>query len=222
MSEDVPFTEEELHDLYMWAQKKNIARDFSDGCCVAEILHHYFPKLVELHNYVPAMGRARKIANWETLNARVLSKLYFSVPRDEIEDLTAAVPGAIERFLRALRIKISQIKAHQEALQKMPEHLHPDLHPEPSPRHAPKTAPEKPRASSRSSATTTQHRDPVSVTTDSSAAAIGELLLDERGRTIVELKETVSILTEKIMKLEELVRIKDEKLSQYRSRFGKV
>jgi hypothetical protein len=73
--------EDELQGLYTWVDeiplsrpKRNIARDFSDGgereavilwlhvhvlrlptllCAVlmAEVVHHYFPKLVELHNY---------------------------------------------------------------------------------------------------------------------------------------------------------------------------
>ena len=56
MLEDV--TEEELSELYAWVDtiplskpKKSIARDFADGVCVAEIVHHYFPRLVHLHNY---------------------------------------------------------------------------------------------------------------------------------------------------------------------------
>ena len=56
MLEDV--TEEELSELYAWVDtiplskpKKSIARDFADGVCVAEIIHHYFPRLVQLHNY---------------------------------------------------------------------------------------------------------------------------------------------------------------------------
>jgi CH-like domain in sperm protein len=51
-------TEEELSELYAWVDsvplsrpKKSIARDFSDAVLVAEIVHHYFPRLVELHNY---------------------------------------------------------------------------------------------------------------------------------------------------------------------------
>jgi len=51
-------TEEELSELYAWVDsvplsrlKKSIARDFSDAVCIAEIVHHYFPRIVELHNY---------------------------------------------------------------------------------------------------------------------------------------------------------------------------
>jgi len=59
---DAPaLSEEELNSIYAWVDeiplsrpKKNITRDFSDGVMVAEIIHNYYPKLVELHNYVLA------------------------------------------------------------------------------------------------------------------------------------------------------------------------
>lgn len=299
MSEDrIPFTEEDLHDLYLWVDsipisrpKKNIARDFSDGCSVAEILHHFFPKMVEMHNYVPSMARARKMANWETLNTRVLGKLYFTVPRDEMEDLVAAVPGAIERFLRALRIKISQIKAHQEAiLQQSSFSVQPKReHSDPSPKSSltivkSKQAPSGRAAPSwRSAHSSRGHADVVGLPrtaavegnsradrldvrsvqsqshgsrlvrneydpddgddgsnaethakksqggnqhqrkkSSNASLSYGEQLLDEKGRTIIELKETVSILSEKVMKLEELLHIKDQKLSQYRQKYGRL
>ena len=49
--------DEELQRIYQWVDevplsrpKRNIARDFADGVLVAEIVSHYFPRLVELHN----------------------------------------------------------------------------------------------------------------------------------------------------------------------------
>ncbi|KAJ1484771.1 hypothetical protein T484DRAFT_1795922 [Baffinella frigidus] len=45
--------EDEVEDLYAWVDsvplsrpKRNIARDFSDGVLMAEILSHFYPKLV--------------------------------------------------------------------------------------------------------------------------------------------------------------------------------
>lgn len=67
--------EEEIMLLYQWVdeiplsrQKKNITRDFSDGVLMAEICHHFFPKLVQLHNYSSASSTAQKLYNWNTLN----------------------------------------------------------------------------------------------------------------------------------------------------------
>lgn len=70
-------TEEELQELYAWIdeipltrQKKNITRDFSDGVLVAEVVHHFLPKLVDLHNYSPANAVQQKVTNWRTFNGQ--------------------------------------------------------------------------------------------------------------------------------------------------------
>ncbi len=69
--------EEELQELYAWIdniplsrQKKNITRDFSDGVLTAEVVHHFIPRLVELHNYSPANATQQKVDNWKTLNSK--------------------------------------------------------------------------------------------------------------------------------------------------------
>jgi len=75
-------TEEDLQTVYNWVDsiplsrpKRNIARDFSDGCLVAEVVKHYIPKLVELHNYSAAHSQSQKMYNWNTLNLKVFKKL---------------------------------------------------------------------------------------------------------------------------------------------------
>lgn len=40
---------------------------------LAEIISHYFPKLVELHNYVATTSAAAKLSNWNTLNSTSLA-----------------------------------------------------------------------------------------------------------------------------------------------------
>jgi hypothetical protein len=35
---------------------------------VAEIIAHYYPKFVELHNYISTGSLETKLANWKTLN----------------------------------------------------------------------------------------------------------------------------------------------------------
>ena len=51
-------TEDDLQAIYNWVDeiplsrpKRNIARDFSDGVLLAEIVKHHQPKLVDMHNY---------------------------------------------------------------------------------------------------------------------------------------------------------------------------
>ncbi len=63
--------DEALQRIYQWVDeiplarpKRNISRDFADGVLMAEMVAHYFPKLVEMHNYPPANSYAQKMYNW--------------------------------------------------------------------------------------------------------------------------------------------------------------
>lgn len=69
-------TEDELNIVYNWVDeiplsrpKKNISRDFADGVLMAEIVAHFLPKLVEVHNYSAAHSLSMKATNWDTLNS---------------------------------------------------------------------------------------------------------------------------------------------------------
>jgi hypothetical protein len=265
MSSSIPLTEEDLHDLYVWVDeiplskpKRNIARDFSDGVCVAEILKHYFPKLVEIHNFPPTNSSKQKIANWDTINGRVLRKLHFEVPAAEIQDIVAAVPGAIERFLRALRTKITQIKNIQE--QKMMTHgddeddgLYGGHHAAaayrpPSSSSAVAVTAARPHAFSHAAAPTNTAGASRAAAAPSSASGRGPVrppppparhdahsnntdipsstqglrkLLEEKDLTILELRESIALLTDKVGRMEELMRVKDEKIARYKQQLGR-
>ncbi|XP_011443091.2 sperm flagellar protein 1 isoform X3 [Magallana gigas] len=121
------FDDAELEELYNWVDsipltrpKKNIARDFSDGVLVAEIIQYKFPTLVELHNYSPASATDKKLLNWAVLNRKVLSKLNFSLSDEVIREVIAAKPGVIEKVLLMLRLKLE--RAEWE-LTKQPQHV---------------------------------------------------------------------------------------------------
>lgn len=241
----IPLTEEDLHDLYLWVDeiplsrpKRNIARDFSDGVCVAEAVKYYFPKLVELHNYQSAHSVQGKIANWETLNTRVFRKLFFEVPAEEIRDITAAVPGAVERFLRALRIKIEQIQMRQQQRGASPQQQQQSSSAavRGGASGRPVSAAAAPREQQQA-ATGVSPRSRVSPQRPSSAASpqhqqqqqqsrsaaqsqhnlqqeVYELrdILREKDHTIQQLQEAVALLTEKTAQLEELVYAKDDEV----------
>ncbi|GAB1860102.1 Sperm flagellar protein 1 [Camponotus japonicus] len=85
---------------------RNLTRDFSDAVLVAEILKVYYPRYVELHNYVPASNLNTKKENWNTLNRKVLAKIDMKLSKDAIHNLASASQGTIEKFLLELRIKI--------------------------------------------------------------------------------------------------------------------
>ncbi|XP_030048412.1 sperm flagellar protein 1 [Microcaecilia unicolor] len=111
----VEFGEENLQELYTWVDtiplsrpKRNITRDFSDGVLTAEVVKYYFPRLVEMHNYIPANSMQQKLSNWTTLNRKVLNKLNFSVPEDVMRKIVQCSPGVVELVLNTLRHKIEE------------------------------------------------------------------------------------------------------------------
>ena len=92
--------------IYEWVDqiqlsrsKKNIARDFSDAVLLAEIIKHYLPRLVELHNYPDANSAKLKLVNWETLNKKVLKKIGIKMTKAEINDIVSYKQFAIENLL---------------------------------------------------------------------------------------------------------------------------
>lgn len=75
-------TDDQLQRLYTWVDeiplsrpKRNISRDFADGVLCAEVVAHYFPRLVEIHNYPAANSTQQKLYNWNTLNRCFCSRL---------------------------------------------------------------------------------------------------------------------------------------------------
>lgn len=85
--------------------KKNIHRDFSDAIMMAELISHFNPKLVELHNYPPANALNKKINNWNTLHLKSLKKLGISLTKQQIEDIANSIPGAVEEVLYQVFVK---------------------------------------------------------------------------------------------------------------------
>ena len=78
MQQVEPLTEDELNEVYNWVDeiplsrpKKNISRDFSDGVLMAEIIHYYMPRAIDIHNYSQSHSTPGKLYNWETLNSNI-------------------------------------------------------------------------------------------------------------------------------------------------------
>lgn len=110
--------DEQLHRLYAWIDeiplsrpKRNISRDFSDGVLLAEVVKHYFPRMVDVHNYPPANSSHQKLYNWTTLNSKVLRKLGFTLSKDEIEEVIQSKPGAVEKVIHTLQMKMAKYKS---------------------------------------------------------------------------------------------------------------
>ncbi|TNN14248.1 Sperm flagellar protein [Schistosoma japonicum] len=105
-----------LQDLYIWVDKiplsrikRNIARDFSDGVLMAEVMKYFFPKYVDVHNFPTCNSVESKRKNWQLLNWKVFKKLNFELSDDVIESLSIAKPGTIEKVLLLLRSRIERM-----------------------------------------------------------------------------------------------------------------
>lgn len=69
---------------------------------MAEIIHNFYPKIVEMHNYPSGNSYKVKLANWQTLKSisllnldKVLGKLGIYLTEDDCSRLANATPMAI-------------------------------------------------------------------------------------------------------------------------------
>lgn len=92
--------------------RRNLGRDFSDGVLVAELIHHFCPRLVELPQYRTCNATAGKIDNWNTLNRNALKKLGLQLTRAEIIAVTGQKLPALEKIFMMLHEKISEVSFH--------------------------------------------------------------------------------------------------------------
>ena len=115
-------SDDDLLTLYEWIdsiplsrEKKNIARDFCDGVLMAEIMKHYYPKMVDIYNYPEANSTQLKLTNWNTLCLKVFRKIGFSLSKNELENVVNSKPKAIETILWRLYNKLISIgKIHKK------------------------------------------------------------------------------------------------------------
>mmetsp|Transcript_11626 Transcript_11626/g.18627 ORF Transcript_11626/g.18627 Transcript_11626/m.18627 type:complete len:210 (+) Transcript_11626:43-672(+) len=198
----------DFQDVYCWIDeiplsrpKKNIARDFSDAVLLSEVVHHFFPAKVDLHNYISTNAMSKKTVNWNTLNRKVLRKLFkFEIPSDEIRKIVTCQKGAIERCLQGLKAKIEAKKRSTEQKVSRPK----------------KSVREQKGTSGARIAASTQPRMAMQGGAGGRAQVFpnAQSLLDEKDNTIEDLRETVAILQMKVQKLEQLLRLKDKKIEQ--------
>ncbi|KAJ7326605.1 hypothetical protein JRQ81_016364 [Phrynocephalus forsythii] len=217
--------EETLNDLYSWVDaiplsrpKRNIARDFSDGVLVAEVVKFYFPKMVEMHSYAPANSTQQKLSNWGHLNRKVLSKLNFSVPEDVVRKIAQCTPGVVELVLIPLRQKIEekqkQAKISSHSYQELgmrstleeSNYLDTVVHPSKSKPNSTGANIQEPQGAERGTKGQPCYTMPLQ--TDSNLC----LHLAEREQALLASQETIQILQMKIRRLEHLLHLKNVRI----------
>lgn len=214
-------SDEQLRSIYAWIDaiplsrpKRNIARDFSDGCMMAEVIAAYFPDMVELHNYSPANSLQQKIYNYETLNKRVLKRFDFQLDRSTIDDIVNCKHGVVESVLNSLQYKMAKYRERKSSgararSPQSPSESSADRRSKVSP--ANRKTPSKTRGQAPSS---NKPAGPANRGRPTVQSSVDEQLLLEKEEHIRELEETVEILELKIAKLEQLVRLKDNKIQK--------
>ena len=236
-------SDDDLQALYAWVDevplsrpKRNIARDFSDGVLVAEMVAHYFPRLVELHNYSSANSAQQKAYNWATLNQKVFRKLGFHVEHAVVQEVVGAKLGAIEGILVQLRTKMAQYQTRRAAKGTARSALgthavrSQQLHPGHTSARTDHAAAANAAIGARAAAAVEAGAmgavvapppppiEPPPVHTQAQVnagqvqAAVDAEMLVEKEQTIQELRETNEILEFKVQKLEQLIRLKDAKI----------
>ncbi|PNF27786.1 hypothetical protein B7P43_G09198 [Cryptotermes secundus] len=95
-----------LNSIPLSRHTRNLARDFSDGVLMAELLKYYYPKYVDLHNYSPAFKRASKVDNWSTLNRKVFRKLKFHITDTTIAEIVSCTEEPILNLLTQIRLMV--------------------------------------------------------------------------------------------------------------------
>ena len=210
-------SQEDLQEIYKWIDqiplsriKKNISRDFSDGVLMSEVVHHFFPKLVELHNYSSTNSVSQKAYNWRTLNQKCFRKIGFQLTSEDINDLVTCKRYTIERVLKQSRIQFAEYQKKISEKQAKKEHRTPNERGKSLP-----TYQQSPQ--NINNINNNNNNNKISVNDDDQD--IRELL-NEKDRVISHLNDKLEILELKVQKLEQLLRLKDGKIEALQSRLS--
>lgn len=173
----------------------------------AEVVKHFFPKLVELHNYTPAHSTQQKLSNWSTLNRKVFSKLNFQVPEDLLKKIVVSTAGYIEPVLCSLKEKIEEKRSGKQFDSTQDLEYYSTSYGQLRPVN---------HMMVFENTTATNPTTVMKTGKVSAAAALGpkadpsvRLLFEKKEQEILTLQETVEILQIKVNRLENLVHLKD-------------
>lgn len=78
---------------------------------MSEVVHNFFPKMVDLHHYSKTNSVDKKKYNWKHLNQRVFKAMGFTIPETDIIAVCNCARGAIEDVLELVQ---HELAAYQE------------------------------------------------------------------------------------------------------------
>ena len=98
----------EVRSILSCIRSKLLARSILTNFIVllAEVVKHFFPHLVEIHNYSAAHSVSQKTYNWNTLNQKVFKKIGFTLTKKDIDDAVNCVPDTVEKILKVVQTHV--------------------------------------------------------------------------------------------------------------------
>ncbi|PVD30448.1 hypothetical protein C0Q70_09714 [Pomacea canaliculata] len=235
------YDDAELENLYQWLDrvpltrpKKNLAKDFSDGVLVAEVIKYYFPRMVDLHNYSPAHADKQKMENWYHLNRKVLYRLDLDLSDEVIRALVKSKKKVVERVLMLLRLQIDKamekMQRHKERVKHLQASSSKASSPFPTGRELIPHKSVSPRSIGANPVIPHSHPSRVGYsqtefTLPSLPPAINNVdrsLLEEKEQESMAKNETIYILNDKLTRLEQLLHLKDMRIEDLESRLNQV
>uniref|UniRef100_A0A671LIM7 CH-like domain-containing protein n=1 Tax=Sinocyclocheilus anshuiensis TaxID=1608454 RepID=A0A671LIM7_9TELE len=157
------------------------------------VVKHFFPKLVELHNYTPTHSRQQKLSNWSTLSRKVFSKLNFHIPEKMVKKIVVST-----------KIEEKRAGKQLDGTQDLEYHS---------------TTNGQPRSGKYSTVKKTGIVSPAAALEPNVDPAV-RLLLEEKEQAILALQETVEILQIKVKSsLEHLKDLRIEDLTKHLKRY---
>ncbi|XP_067937350.1 sperm flagellar protein 1-like [Watersipora subatra] len=205
-----------IEDIYLWIDqiplskpKKNFSRDFSDGSMVAEVISHYFPKFVELHNYPSTTVSKTKLDNWATMNRKVLKKLDIQLSEEVMRDITLCKPFVVERLLLEIRQNIDTMLFEQHKRNTQADAPEADQYTLPLQKKvvkmkkvpAPNPPPEG-KGRRRAPAETSK------LVSTTGSSVVSRWLYDQKEFECKQQEETIQMLQIKVEKMEQLLQLK--------------
>ena len=146
-----------IDEIPLSRQKKNISRDFSDGgmhyikyiiihlhnfiiyslifpfslVMAAEIVHHFFPRIIEIHNYPAANSTTQKLDNWRLLNRMfpISSCSYIDLHVHLIYKISFIYLSIYSPILYHSFIQVSSFKYSHSYHPSIHQSIHPFIHP---------------------------------------------------------------------------------------------
>ena len=218
---------EDLQEIYKWVDtiplsrvKKNIARDFSDGVLISEVVHHFFPKLIELHNYSSTNSISQKAYNWRTINQKVFRKIGFQISEQDVNDIVTCKRGATERVLKLCKINfVKYQKKRQQKRNSLQQ------------RKIKNNNNQQKLISNNNNNNHSNNYDSMSPNNDNNTdrnnnieneipSSTSKQIIQEKDRIIQHLNDKMEILELKVQKLEQLLRLKDAKIETLNNRLN--